>query len=276
MKDPCDNPPKPTMTWEKAVIWLRGQPDQQALVRYCFYDDPLLAAATRYYESSEWKAVQQILPSACGTALDLGAGRGIAAFALAKDGWQVTALEPDPSQVVGAGAIRALAEESGTAIRVVQEWGENLPFADNSFDAVHARQVLHHARDLHQLCSEIGRVLKPGGTFIATREHVINSPSELSVFLAAHPLHSLYYGENAFMRHEYVNALTAGGLKVTKILSPWESDINCFPDTRAAIASRLRRKLVFPLPDFLIYQIMHYKSRRFTNPGRLYTFVGKK
>jgi hypothetical protein len=37
------------ITWEEAVLWLRNQPDQAELVRACFYDDPLPAAAERYY-----------------------------------------------------------------------------------------------------------------------------------------------------------------------------------------------------------------------------------
>ena len=37
----------PAMTWEQAVLWLRQQPDSADLVRACFYDDPLSAAADR-------------------------------------------------------------------------------------------------------------------------------------------------------------------------------------------------------------------------------------
>src|SRR5262249_28824130 len=117
------------MTWEQSVAWLRVQPDQVELVRACFFDDPLLAAAQRFHASSEWVATRALLPSPPGRALDMGAGRGIASYALAADGWQVTALEPDPSNLVGAGAIRALASESGNPIEVVEQWGETLPFA---------------------------------------------------------------------------------------------------------------------------------------------------
>ena len=169
-------------SWEEAVLWLRTQPDQQQLVR-CFYDDPLLDAAARYYASTEWIAVRGLLKGNRGMALDLGAGRGISSYALARDGWKVSALEPDPSEVVGAGAIRSLARDAKLDIGVEQEnWGESLPYPDATFDLVYGRQVLHHARDLHQLCREAARVLKPGGTFVATREHVISRAEDLRIF----------------------------------------------------------------------------------------------
>ena len=161
------------LTWEEAVTWLKSQPEHVELVRACFYDDPLLSASERYLSSDEWQAVRALLPAPSGRALDLGSGRGISAFALARDGWETVALEPDPSLIVGAGAIRSLATEAELNIEVVEEWGEQLPFGDDLFDVVHCRQVLHHARDLAKLCEEIYRVLKPGGVFIATREHVI-------------------------------------------------------------------------------------------------------
>ena len=46
---------------------------------------------------------------------------------------------------------------------VVEAFGDKLPFDDGEFDLVLARQVLHHARDLPQLCREMARVLREGG-----------------------------------------------------------------------------------------------------------------
>jgi len=264
------------MTWEEAVAWLRGQADQQDLVRACFFDDPLLEAAQRYHAGTEWQAVQKLLPPSSGYALDLGAGRGIASFALAKDGWQVTALEPDPSDLCGTGAIRTLVAQSGLPIKVVQEMGENLPFADAAFDVVHARQILHHAKNLRKLCVEVARVLRPGGMFIATREHVVDSPADLPAFLAAHPLHKLYGGEHAFMLEEYLGAIQQSGLRLLKALSPWESDINLFPETEEWLLLRAKKQLCLPLPASLLNALLRWKSRRLRTPGRLYTFVGER
>jgi len=264
------------VSWEDAVLWLRNQPDQHELVRACFYDDPLIDAAARYYESSEWAAVRTLLPRSPGLALDLGAGRGISAYALARDGWQVTALEPDPSAIVGAGAIRTLCAEAGLGIEVIQEWGEQLPFADSTFDLVHCRQALHHARDLGQLCSEMGRVLKTGGRLIATREHVISRKEDLPRFLASHPLHHLYGGENAYQLSEYRNAIESAGVRLVKILNPLQSEINVFPESLQNMKRRIARRLAFPFPRLIPDFALRLAGDMMDHPGRLYSFVGEK
>ncbi|HKB60712.1 MAG TPA: methyltransferase domain-containing protein, partial [Gallionellaceae bacterium] len=171
--------------------------------------------------------------------------------------------------------IRALASEANLQIRVEENWGEYLPFEDETFDLVHARQVLHHARDLAQLCREAVRVLKKGGVLVATREHVISRPEELAKFQAAHPLHQLYGGENAYRAAEYITALESAGLELTAVLNPMQSDINLFPQTRSGIRRAIARRLRLPaafIPDWALDWI----GRLSRAPGRLYTFVGRK
>lgn len=279
------------MTWEESVQWLRNQPDQQALVRACYFDDPLPDAAERFWESGEWKAISSLLPKTGGRALDLGAGRGISSYALARDGWAVTALEPDPSDLVGAGAIHGLARASGLTLDVVSEFSEKLPFADNSFDVINCRQVLHHARDLPQTCREIYRVLKPGGIMVATREHVLSRKEDLQAFLNAHSLHKFYGGENAFLLEEYVSAMRDAGLRITKMLAPLDSPINYFPMTEeqrfnyctgpaARIIGRPFTNMLFNQGHYLGRALMKMLvsaiNKRDQTPGRLYSFVATK
>src|SRR5436190_23871854 len=88
-------------SWEEAVAWLLTQPQHRDLAVGSYFDPPLSDAAVRYWRSPEWLALRDLSPKPPGDALDVGAGNGIATFALAKDGWRVTAIEPDPSESVG-------------------------------------------------------------------------------------------------------------------------------------------------------------------------------
>ena len=278
----------PTGSWEQAVLALRADPTRQSLVRDGYYDDPLVDAANRYWRSDEWRSIAQILPRSPGRALDVGAGRGIASYALARTGFDVTALEPDPSAVVGAGAIRTLAREAALTIDVVQEHSERLPFVDGIFDLVFARAVLHHMRDLGAACREFARVLKPGGRLVAVREHVISRPDHLQAFLDHHPLHRLYGGEHAYLLSQYVSAIESAGLRLRSVVAPLESPINFAPHTevslRAEVASRAGRRLpggASWLRGFLARDAVWRPTRWLLGkiddrPGRLYSFVAHK
>lgn len=265
-------------SWEEAVCWLKSQTGQYELVRACYYDDPLIEAARRYYGSVEWLAIRELLKTISrGSALDVGAGRGISSYALAMDGWQVTALEPDSSNVVGTGAIHQLAAEAQLTITVVDKECESLPFEDGIFQLVFIRQALHHARDLRRFCLEATRVLKPGGIFLAVREHVISRRSDLARFLANHSLHHLYGGENAYLLDDYLAAFTSAGLTMVEVLAPFDSDINLYPESKEQLRQRAERKLRVRLPDLVFQRILvPWLNFREHTPGRLYSFMGVK
>jgi SAM-dependent methyltransferase len=271
-------------SWEDAVRWLISQPDQAQLVRECYYDLPAQSAAIRYACSEEWQEIERIFGERSGQALDLGAGNGISSVALAKAGWEVTAVEPDPSDLVGCGAIEQLARALRLPITVVQDSGESLRFADESYDLVFGRQVMHHARDLRKFCGEVGRVLRRTGLFVSVRDHVISNRKQLGRFLQAHPLHSLYGGENAFTLKEYSDAFRDAGLKIVRQVGPFDSAINFAPQTRETLRQELvARASRAPGGGVVAHWILR-SERRFDRclrllsrldrrPGRLFSFV---
>lgn len=271
-------------SWEEAVLWLINQDEQKDLVEACYYDQPLSAAAQRYFLSDEWQEVSNLLSELPrGSVLDIGAGQGISSYALARDGWKVSSLEPDSSHIVGAGAIRALASTECLDITVYEGVGEGIPFEDNEFDLIFTRQVLHHADDLTGFCREIYRVLKPGGVFIALRDHVISRDSDLSDFFEIHPLHNLYGGENAYRLKQYKKAIVDSGMVISKVLGPLDSVINYAPYTEKSLWQEIYKRLNKFVPSIFLSWFGKTSTRRsivlkmlslFDNrPGRLYSFL---
>lgn len=253
------------------------------LAAAAYFGDPV-EMARRYHASEEYAALRTLLPSPAGRALDLGAGNGILAYALAADGWRVTAVEPDPSALVGAGAIRTIAAATGTTIDVIEAFGEAIPLEAANFDLVVARQVLHHAHDLPAFCREMARLVRHGGTVVTLRDHVISGPEQLQQFFATHPLHHLYGGENAFTRAQYREALAGAGLAVAQEYGAFDSVLNYAPHTRetlreeiAARAGPLRGLVRAGLrSDAALGSVLRLLSRIDRRPGRLVSFVCKK
>ena len=97
------------------------------------------------------------------TALEVGSGGGILAEEIAKMGFITTGIDPAEQSVITASNH---AKASGLDIKYEKGVGENLPYADASFDVVFCCDVLEHVQDLPKVILEISRVLKPGGVFI--------------------------------------------------------------------------------------------------------------
>jgi SAM-dependent methyltransferase len=105
--------------------------------------------------------------------LDAGAGFGRHAFALARQGANVIALDYAQGEVASTRATFAAMAEAGEIaeerfVGGLQGDATRLPFADSSFDRVITSEVLEHIEADTAAITEFVRVLKPGGTFAAT------------------------------------------------------------------------------------------------------------
>ncbi len=100
------------------------------------------------------------------TILDIATGTGDMAILLSKtNATKITGLDLSAGMLeVGKGKIKALNLQN--RIDMIQGDSENLPFEDNSFDAITVGFGIRNFENLEKGLSEILRVLKPNGIFI--------------------------------------------------------------------------------------------------------------
>ena len=91
-----------------------------------------------------------------GDLLEIGAGTGWQAKALAGTGYAVTAIDLPASADISNHA-------RSREWPIVDYDGSHIPFGDESFDIIYSSNVLEHVVDLDGLTSEMKRVLRPGG-----------------------------------------------------------------------------------------------------------------
>ncbi|MBL0256250.1 MAG: class I SAM-dependent methyltransferase [Bacteroidetes bacterium] len=287
------------MTWEETIIHLRTLPSFQEVLHESYLDSDLVSNAERFQNSDEFNATLKLIRShapAATTILDIGSGNGVSTIALARNGYTLTALEPDPSPTVGCAAIRSMAEHYGLkTVSILQSYAEAIPAENNTFDIVHVRQAMHHAQNLDKFLTEIQRVLKPGGFLFTLRDHVIYNNHDKQIFLKAHPLQEYYGGENAYTEAEYLHAMKHAGLKAIRVLRHFDSVINYAPLTQETLASlprqftqnlNTRAKQKFGiLGNLPAFQYIYRKAVQFRFggplderriPGRMYSFVAVK
>lgn len=287
---------KDKLSWEETIQYIREAPEYKELVEQAYFDEDLQLNVKRFRSTKEYSATLELIkhyaPKAK-TILDIGCGNGISTINLAKEGYSVTAVEPDPSNTIGAGAIRKLASDLDiTNIQVFESLAEDISFDSNSFDVVYFRQAMHHASNLKQFVGEALRVLKPEGLLLTVRDHVIYNDKDKDWFLKSHPLHKFYGGENAFTAKEYRNAIVNSGAEIIHEFKYYDSPINYFPldqndlddikkKKRIYYKNELKKKIGF-LAEFewILNIYLKRKSIQLLDerdiPGRMYTYVAIK
>lgn len=112
-------------------------------------------------------ALRSALAGAPGDRLaDVGGGTGNYALALEREGWKPVVIDRSPEML-------AFAAQKGLA--TIAAPAEQLPLADESFDAAMLVSMLHHVADPNAALCEAARILRPEGRLammVFTREDI--------------------------------------------------------------------------------------------------------
>lgn len=123
-----------------------------------------------------------------GRALDIGCGPGQIVLKLARrlKLWKFVGVDRAPNMIVQAQASLEPVKEAAGRVEFHEDNGNQLAFADASFDLVMCNSVLHHFAEPHNLFAEIARVARPGAA-ILVRD--LRRPGALS-----YPFHVRWHG----------------------------------------------------------------------------------
>jgi SAM-dependent methyltransferase len=146
--------------------------DNPVLVQWEYASEERLRARNAIYrdllegENAEDQIFAAVAAASPRRVLDIGCGTGELAERIA------TELGADVVAADQSGRMVNLARELGLDARIADI--QALPFLDGEFDCVVAGWVLYHVQDRNRAISEVARVLRPGGRFVAATMGVDN------------------------------------------------------------------------------------------------------
>jgi ubiquinone/menaquinone biosynthesis C-methylase UbiE len=115
---------------------------------------------------------------------------------------------------------------------VESDFNDPLPFGNEEFDIVVMDAALHHSRNIWLTLSEIRRVLKKNGTFVAQREAYTSPMTHNITFnrLLESPEFAAQVSENAYLKSQYSYYLKANGFlpEFVSVFENWKFRIFWF------------------------------------------------
>ncbi len=149
------------------------------------------------------------------TALDVGAGTGRLTLKLARNGWKVTALDPNSEMLSVA---RRAANDEGLPIQFIHspiEGGLSVP--STSFDLVVCALTLCHIPDLRGSVNEFYRALAPGGHLLITDVHPDFISAGMPTQFVEHDV-TYHLPNEPHTRDDYLQAVADTGLSISAVL----------------------------------------------------------
>ncbi|HSS41890.1 MAG TPA: class I SAM-dependent methyltransferase [Solirubrobacterales bacterium] len=157
---------------------------------------------------------REVLAGARGRVLEIGAGTGLNLDLYPREGLEsLVVTEPDPHMFK---QLRERAAKVCAGAELVQAGGEDLPFADGSFDTVTVTLVLCTVPDQTATLREIKRVLKPGGQLLFL-EHVRSSHPDLAKWQDRLEKPWRFLGDGCHCNRDSLSAIEAAGFDLGEV-----------------------------------------------------------
>jgi len=169
----------------------------QDAAREIYLDDRLVVM--RYQRKLAQILVEELLDGVRGTILDAGCGIGLLGSSYPELG------------LYGVDASFALLKEAYRGYRLRAECSaESLPFANASFDAVLAQNMLHHVISPERAIEEFARVIAPGGLLVTLDPRKV-APIEFAKGLVRKTDAAFAPSHKAFSLDEYQALVSSSG-----------------------------------------------------------------
>jgi ubiquinone/menaquinone biosynthesis C-methylase UbiE len=179
--------------------------------------------------------------------LEIGCGMGYDSLEFLKRGVRVTATDLTFSAV--AMTLKHFAGEGVRAENVRTANALNLPFGDNTFDAVWANGVLHATGDTRRATAEARRVLKPGGRAIIS--HFYCRPSWMYLLHHLGRENIEFKEEDPPVNEFYTEAEIIGFFRCYRVEEAVREHYRLLPTRRSGLKAHLYRYVLKPVYNLL-------------------------
>ena len=179
--------------------------------------------------------------------LEIGCGMGYDSLEFLKRGVRVTATDLTPNAVALTRRHFELEQVQAEDIRTANAL--DLPFADNTFDAVWANGVLHATGDTRRAIAEARRVLKPGGRAIVS--HFYRKPSWMYTIHRLGRENIEYKEEDPPVNEFYTDVEVLDFFQGYKVIEAVHEHERLLPARRESIKALLYHKVLMPVYNLL-------------------------
>jgi ubiquinone/menaquinone biosynthesis C-methylase UbiE len=192
--------------------------------------------------------------------LEIGCGMGYDSLEFLKRGVHITATDLTPNAVAITRRHFELEKVQAEDIRIANAL--DLPFADNTFDAVWANGVVHATGDTRRAVQEAKRVLKPGGRAIIS--HFYRKPSWMFLLHHLGRENIEYKEEDPPVNEFYTEQQILSFFQGFEIVEAVQEHYRLLPVRRSGLKANLYSYILKPLYNLLPESIAKSLAYKFS------------